>query len=161
MEQWKQIVINDETYDYEVSTEGRVRNMKTDKILKPRLRKDGYTTVVLKGKTFYTHRIVAIAFIPNDNPTEKTQVNHINEIKNDNRVENLEWTTPKKNVGHGTRIERVAKKHRKRVRCIETGQEFESITQASIILGITKSNIVDCIKGRLKTIHGYTFEYVD
>lgn len=152
--------------DYEISSRGRVRSLKTNKILKTKIRKDGYVMVTLCNKRrldLYVHRVVVFTYsdlIPNDNPTEKTEVNHINEDKTDNRVENLEWVTPKENVNHGTRSQRAGEKHRKRVLCVETSQVFDSVTQASQILGITKSNIVSCIKGRLKTIHGYTFKYV-
>ena len=72
--------------------------LKKEKLLKPQLQsKTGYYTVNIY-KVTCIHRIVALAFIPN--PLNKPQVNHINGIKSDNRVENLEWVTAKENTKH-------------------------------------------------------------
>lgn len=104
-------------YDgYEVSDLGRVRSLNYNRtgetrLLKPGLGKNGYLIVVLcknrKQKVFYVHKLVVEAFI---GPIPKGKVvNHLNEIKTDNRLENLEITTYKKNNNHGTRNERAAK----------------------------------------------------
>lgn len=99
MEEWKVI----EGFEYSVSNEGRVRNDKTGSYIKPRLNKFGYLRVNLrdsnkKQKGFTLHRLIAIAFI--DNPLNKPQINHINGIKTDNSINNLEWCTSKENQLH-------------------------------------------------------------
>lgn len=84
---------------YAVSDMGRVFSLVTDKFLKQPLKR-GYFSVAFvrkgKAKYFRTHRIVAIAFIPN--PENKPQVNHIDGNKLNNTVSNLEWVTPTENT---------------------------------------------------------------
>lgn len=91
MEEWKVIKDNPK---YSISSIGRVKFNATDYILKRHYDKDGYVDVALsvsKNKAIYRriHRLVAEAFIPN--PKNYLMVNHTNGIKDDNRVENLEW----------------------------------------------------------------------
>ena len=88
---------------YQVSNLGRVRSKKYGdwRVMKGIKDKDGYLRLSLykdgNRKKFFVHRLVAQAFIPNDDET-KTQINHRNEIKSDNRVYNLEYCTPQYNV---------------------------------------------------------------
>jgi hypothetical protein len=63
---------------------------------------DGYPTIQIKRKSVSVHRMVAEAFIPN--PDNRPEVNHINGIKNDNRVENLEWATHSENMLHKAHV---------------------------------------------------------
>ena len=103
LEIWKPIYIDyDDFIRYGISDSGRVKNLKTNKILKAEVDKDGYLKVNLYlgdvKKHFFVHRLVAIAFIPN--PNNLPQVNHINGIKTDNHPENLEWCDCQYNITH-------------------------------------------------------------
>ena len=91
---------------YMVSNLGRVKNAHTGRILKSKLQFNGYRVLGLsyKGevKMKFVHRLVALAFVPGYQ--KGLQVNHKNGVKNDNRVENLEWVTPSENTRHGRDI---------------------------------------------------------
>ena len=93
---------------YEVSNLGRVKSLISNGlILKQSKDKDGYYIVSLKRKSFRVHRLVAIAFIPN--PNNLAQVNHKDEDKTNNCVDNLEWCDATYNINYGTRNEQVRK----------------------------------------------------
>ena len=105
MEMWKDVI----NYygKYIISSNGVIKsvarkNRLNDKIKKQRKDKDGYMIVNLhsdgKTKTLKVHRLLAEAFIYN--PLNKPQVNHINGIKNDNRLQNIEWATQSENMQH-------------------------------------------------------------
>lgn len=96
--------------NYQVSNLGNVMNITTQKILKGQNNGRGYLFVSLysesrKCKQIMIHRLVAKAFIPN--PYNLPQVNHIDENKHNNCVENLEWVTSEENINHGTHNIRV------------------------------------------------------
>ena len=141
--------------NYEVSNLGRVRNIKSGRILKPRLH-NGYLRLCLyknnKNKDLLLHRIIATAFI--DNPDEKPQVNHIDENKLNNDLSNLEWCTERENAIHGTRIKRIAEKNFKKVIQLDLNDnvlnEFESIKQAERETGIFATSISACCNGKVK-----------
>ena len=105
IEEWKQIKIQDDLVDYEVSNTGKVRRIKTGLILSPGERgKPGnkYLFVVIykEGIPYHCslHRLVAEDFIPNSE--NKSQVNHKNGKKSDNYYTNLEWATQVENINH-------------------------------------------------------------
>ena len=134
----------------------------TQRILRPQITQNGYYQVSLKihGKVqrFKIHRLVAMAFIPN--PRNLPQINHRNEIKTDNRVENLEWCTPQYNVCYGTGLERRAKKRGKRVECVETGIVYYSCGNAAQMMNLDFSHISKCCRGLLPQHKGFHFKYV-
>ncbi|MBO7251777.1 MAG: HNH endonuclease [Oscillospiraceae bacterium] len=160
---------------YEVSNLGRVRSLdriitsKTGKAyIKPgRIRKQvhndstGYYMMVLCGdriqKTMTTHRLVALAFL--ENPLGLECVNHKNEDKHDNRVENLEWCDKAYNNHYGTRekasYKPVIGKH------IETGDEirFSNARTAGAETGTSYKNISACCRGVRKTTGGYEWRF--
>ena len=106
VEEWRKV----EGYtNYEVSSLGRVRRDKANNektIFTGTLEIDGYIRVGLskdgKCRKFKMHRLVAFAFIPNPDPINKIEVNHLGE-KNDNRACMLEWVTPQENSIHGSK----------------------------------------------------------
>ena len=149
---------------YQISNYGRVWSISRQKFLKPLDNSIGYNFVRLcakngKIKTEYIHRLVALAFIPN--PEHKPQVNHKDENKKNNCVDNLEWMTAEENINYGTRIQRVAEKISKSVLCIETGVVYKSLAEAKRLTSISDSNISQCCLGRQKTAGGYHWKYVE
>lgn len=99
---------------YQVSNLGRVKslnyhNTKEERVLKQNMVRDYYQvcfSVNKKRKYYRVNRLVATAFIPN--PNNYQFVNHINEVKTDNRVDNLEWCDVKYNINYGSRNERIS-----------------------------------------------------
>lgn len=87
---------------YQVSNTGKVKSLITDRILKPGISSSGYHSVSLRkgGETFQNsiHRLVGKTFI--SNPDNLSEINHVNNIRSDNRAENLEWVTRQENVQH-------------------------------------------------------------
>lgn len=161
---WKDVV----GYEgiYEVSNYGRVKNIRTDHVLKPLLKKTGYVAVVLYKNTirkdWLIHRLVAIAFI--SNPKKKEQVNHIDEVKTNNCVDNLEWVSPKENANFGTRNIRFSKKHMKTLIQMDFGgkviREFTSTCEAEKETGLLKQCIARAARGERKQYGGYIWKYI-
>lgn len=144
---------------YQVSNFGRVRSLKfgKERILKPVLTGHGYLDVILckdgKTKQMKIHRLVANAFLPN--PDNLPVINHIDENKKNNLVDNLEWVTQQYNVEYS--------------RAIKVGQYtlegklikiWPSMNEAAR-QGFNVSNIWSCCKGRYKTHGGFIWKYIE
>ena len=183
---------------YEVSNKGRVKRLERvttdkngkdyhlkEKILKDHLNSYGYLIVNLYnkdgGKQLRVHRLVAEAFIPNPN-NNKPQVNHKDEIKTNNCIENLEWMTCKENNNYGTRNERAIKamkatyeaNHESICKAISKAvskpvaqytkdgkliKVWSSVSEAGCQLCV--SNISAVAKGKRKTSGGFVWRYVE
>lgn len=156
MEIWKDI----ENYEdlYQVSNLGNIKSLKRNKILKPAFNKS-YLQIGLykdgKRKFFLIHRLVAEAFLPNED--ELPEVDHISGDKTDNRVANLQWITNIEN----NRKRKTGWGQPRRVQCIETGEIFESINAAAIAMNRTFDAMSKHVRGLTQTCAGKHFEYYD
>ena len=159
MEIWKDI--KDFEGLYMISNLGNVKSFYTNKILKLKKDKDGYLHINLyKNKKQYTlkvHRLVAEAFIPNVN--NYREINHIDENKTNNVVENLEWCTRKYNKNYNNKIQSISKRVNQYDLNGNLIATYNSTMEASRILGISR-NISACCLGKLKTCGGYIWRYI-
>lgn len=169
-EEWRDIAGYD---NYQVSSYGRIMsknriiNQKGHKniyarkmdgrILKQRKQNGGYLIVWLckdgKPKAVTVHRIVACAFLGE----KDLDVNHKDGNKENNNIENLEWVTRSTNITHSYRVLNH-KKNNKKVMCVETGEIFNSIKEASEKKNINYVSISHALAGRNKTAGGYTWK---
>lgn len=153
--------------EYDLVTEG--------KLLKPQPFRDGYVGVWLygkgttgnkNGKLYSVHRLVAKAF--HDNPNDYPEVNHINEIKTDNRACNLEWCSHKVNCCHGTRGQRIGrsntngKRSKKVYQFTPDGElvaEYPSMAEVQRSTGFKPGNIWAQMVGKTQMAYGYKWSH--
>ena len=180
VEVWKDITGYEGVY--QVSDLGRVKTLakyvKTaygqrfspEKIISPIVQHSGYAHVGLwregKCKQCRLHRLVAEAFCLNDDPEHKTQINHINEDKLDNRACNLEWCTAKYNTNFGSCISSRIYGRERGVVCISKKtssvvKTFKSQAEANEWCGVSRNDghIAACCRGKQKSAYGYYWDY--
>lgn len=153
---------------YQASNLGRIRSFKYNevRIKKPFITRIGYCILQLSQnnvkKCSGVHRLVWIAF--NGPIPEGMQINHLNEIKSDNRLENLSLCTAMENTNYGTRNKRISEKHCKRIQMLDennnTLKTFNSLTEAAQFLNKKSvGNISYCLNGYSKSAYGYKWKF--
>lgn len=181
MEEWRDI----KGYEglYKISSLGRVLSLQRtfytgvnnrvctihDTIMSPSKTKKGYLRITLYKngvpKGFQIHRLVAEAFIPN--PNNFPEVNHKNEIKDDNKLNNLEWCTSKYNTEYTKAYihslpKAVDKVKRKVIQMNLAGEfikEWESASEAARFLGVSQSSISLCCRGKRNKCKNYKWKF--
>lgn len=158
---------------YMISNYGNVKSLgnnksRKEKILNPRTNTKGYKQIALcknnKRKYYSIHKLVALHFIPN--PNNLSEINHKDENKNNNSIENLEYCDHKYNMNYGTRTERARNKTKgreglkgeknptsKKVKCLNTGEIFSTVSDAAEWSGLRRDSctISAQIQGKRKT----------
>lgn len=190
MELWKvnskEWVVCEDYPSYMINREGQVKSNLSNKILKPSRLKTGYICVGLRkhGKSYTVrlHRLLAKAFIPN--PNNKPHIDHINGVRDDNRLENLRWCTNKENQnfelarinnsnalkGKKQSKESVEKRANtlqksigKKVNQFDKDgsfiRSFNSFNEAARITGIWEASIRNCCIGKHQHAGGYIWRF--
>jgi len=148
---------------YQVSNKGAVRNSK-HRPLKVTENEKGYPRVWLsahgKLKHHFVHRLVATAFLPN--PAQLPEVNHINGVKTDCRVKNLEWCTISHNRRHSAYVlGNESGKPKRPVVCLDTGKTYPSVAEAARAVSGDKQNITNCCQGKRGRHKGLRWAYAE
>ena len=160
---------------YQVSNMGRVKSLGRkdrfgrvikERILEPAVTHNGYLRVGLhvdgKRKMLRVHRLVCEAF--HENPDNKSEVNHVNEDKTDNRACNLEWSTRTENCNHGSRNERVAKALSKPIGQFSLDGKlikvWQSACEARRQTGFDQGYVGAVARGKFKQAYGYIWKYI-
>ena len=163
---WKKFIYEGIETDYSVSTEGEVRKDTTNYILSQSSQQDyKFVTLFINGqqKRMRVHRMVAMTFI--ENPDNKPYVNHINGIRYDNNVENLEWVTQSENIQHAVRTGLMQNGRKKAVIQYNLNGDrmatFESASEAARQTGGSQSKITMCCKRQRETANDYQWRYYD
>ena len=147
---------------YAVTSCGKVWSYKSKKFLKPGNNHKGYLQVGLskngERKWYLIHRLVAEAYLPN--PENLPQVNHKDENKTNNCLQNLEWCDQKYNNNYGTRTEKVSNSLKKPILQYDLeGNFIREYASATDVGKEARCNIVKCLTGKTKTAYNYIWKY--
>lgn len=154
MEEWKDI----DGYNglYQISNLGRVKSLLSNTILKPNHDSYGYVRVNLykdkKSKIHKIHRLVAKAFLPDY--SDELEVNHKNEIKDDNGLSNLEMCDRQYNISYGNRTRKYYKPIIQETLEGEFIREWKSLKSVNEELGYNTGAISQCLKGYKQSHNG-------
>jgi hypothetical protein len=144
---------------YKINYLGHVVNASNNKIIKQRIDRAGYITVRLTQNgnttTHFLHRLIAETFVPNTD--NKPFVNHINGIKTDNRIENLEWVTHSENIKHAYSSQLIKNKG-KAVFDKCCNKKFIDSREAAKFYGINHNTLRGYLNGQIK--RNNCFEYI-
>lgn len=147
---------------YAVTQEGQVWSYQAKKFLSPCDNGQGYMMLTLfdksgKKKHWRVHRLVAMTFLPN--PEGKPIVNHKDENKANNNVNNLEWATHAENIRYSAK--RRSKPNRNPIYCVELDKVYKTREEAANEAGIHKQGITNCLRGVQQTAGGYHWRYAE
>ena len=155
---------------YAVTSCGKIWSYRSKKFLKPRKDRKGYLGVMLckdgTQKSYKIHRLVAKAYLPN--PNNLPQVNHKDENKTHNYLNNLEWISGIDNMNYGTRNERTGHSQMNKQGSKALLQydlqgnfikEFPSVSEASRELGKSQANISRCANGFKNQAYGFIWKF--
>ena len=163
METWKKVPFEEYENIYLISSSGRLKNRKTGRIHAINLDSDGYPHYLLcsknKRKAITAHRLVALAFI--ENPMNLPCINHKDEDKTNNSVENLEWCTVKYNNSYGAKPQRVGDKNSRPVAQMLNGEILALYKNSKVAqkeTGVDFSKIRMCCRGVRKHAGGYEWK---
>lgn len=151
--------------NYNICENGQLFNSTTKKMLQGFKNKYGYITHTLSNTpvslTIAAHRLVALAFIENDNALIKTDVHHIDNDPSNNHINNLEWVSKSENIRQQKRKKRNNTKCYVIAEKIDTKEyeTFESIIDASKSLNINYNSIYQCYIENNETAKGYRFYF--
>lgn len=169
IEEWKEI----QGYDgkYKISTFGRVYSHLTNKMLTPKINNNGYCGIELfkngTRKMFLIHRLVALHFIDNKNPSFNV-INHKDKNPKNNKVDNLEWCDQKYNCNYsydeiygnknGIKKSKNKDTHKSIIR-VSDNAIFDNSLQLKHLYGHNQTSILECCRGIRKTAYGYQWQF--